>query len=78
MKKIYFIASIALILLNGCAGSTTDPRKGGLFSYNPDAYEKRLSDREHQLSDIESDTAAEKRKSAQLKKNLSSEKKKMH
>lgn len=78
MKKIYFIASIALLLLNGCAGGTTDPRRGGLFSYNPDAYEQRLSDREHQLSSIESDTAAQKRKSAQLKKNLSSEKKKMH
>ncbi|WP_415407901.1 hypothetical protein ACLHDG_05045 [Sulfurovum sp. CS9] len=78
MKKIYLITSIVLLLLNGCAGGTTDPRKGGLFSYSPDAYEKRLSDREHQLSAIESDTAAQKHKSAQLKKNLSSEKNKMH
>ena len=79
MKKIYLITTgIALLLLNGCAGGTTDPRKGGLFSYDPDAYEKRLSDRERQLSAIESDTAAQKRKSTHLKKNLSSEKNKMH
>jgi len=78
MKKIYLIASITLLLLNGCAGGTTDPRKGGLFSYDPDAYEKRLSDRERQLSAVESDTAAQKRKSTHLKKNLSSEKNKMH
>lgn len=68
------MAGVTLLLLNGCAGKTTDPRQGGLFSYNPDAYEKRLADREQKLSGIESDTAAQKRKSAQLKKNLSSEK----
>lgn len=71
-------AGIAVVLLNGCAGGTTDPRKGGLFSYNPDAYEQRLKDREQQLSSIENDTAAQKRKSARLKRELSSEKSKMH
>ncbi|WP_296824771.1 hypothetical protein [Sulfurovum sp.] len=79
MKKIYLMtAGIAIVLLNGCAGGTTDPRKGGLFSYNPDAYEQRLKDREQQLSSIENDTAAQKRKSARLKRELSSEKSKMH
>ena len=79
MKKTYLvITGVALLLLNGCAGGTTDPRQGGLFSYNPDAYEKRLADREQNLSGIESDTAAQKRKSAQLKKNLSSEKNKLN
>ncbi len=66
-----------LLLLNGCAGGTTDPRQGGLFSYNPTAYEQRLSDRERQLSSIEKDTAAQKRKNARLKRNLASEKSKM-
>ena len=70
MKKRYFIAGVALLLLNGCAGGTTDPRQGGLFSYDPNAYEQRLSDRERQLSGIEQDTAAQKRKSARLKKQL--------
>jgi len=78
MKKIYLmITGIILLLLNGCAGGTTDPRKGGLFSYNPDAYEQRLADRENHLSSIENDTAAQKRKSARLKKDLASEKNKM-
>lgn len=79
MQKIYLmVAGITIVLLNGCAGGTTDPRQGGLFSYDPAAYEQRLSDREHRLSSIEGDTAAQKRKSARLKRDLSSEKSKMH
>jgi len=35
---------IFLLLLAGCA-TTTDPRQGGLFSYNPRAYEQRLEER---------------------------------
>lgn len=35
---------ILLSLLTGCA-TTTDPRQGGLFSYNPQAYEQRLEER---------------------------------
>ena len=78
MKKIYLmITGMILLLLNGCAGSTTDPRKGGLFSYNPTAYEQRLSDREKHLASIEKDTDEQKRKSARLKKDLTSEKNKM-
>ena len=39
-------------LLSGCAtsGGTTDPRQGGLFSYNPKAYERRIQEREARLS----------------------------
>lgn len=72
------MTGFTLLLLNGCAGGTTDPRQGGLFSYNPDAYEKRLSDRESHLSSIENDTAEQKRKSARLKKDLASEKNKTY
>lgn len=75
MKKIYLITGVTLLLLSGCAGGTTDPRKGGLFSYNPNAYEQRLTDRETHLSSIENDTAAQQRKSARLKKDLASAKK---
>lgn len=78
MKKIYLITGVAILLLNGCAGGTTDPRQGGLFSYDPDAYEQRLSDRERHLASVENDTAAQKRKSARLKTDLASEKNKMH
>ncbi|RLA77061.1 MAG: hypothetical protein DRG30_01250 [Epsilonproteobacteria bacterium] len=74
MKKEYLIAGIAILLLSGCAGGTTDPRQGGLFSYDPDAYEQRLSDREGHLSSIENDTDAQKRKSARLKRDLASTK----
>lgn len=72
------MTGVVLLLLNGCTGGTTDPRQGGLFSYNPDAYEQRLADRERHLSSVENDTATQKRKNAQLKRNLASEKKKMH
>ncbi len=78
MKKIYLMTGVTLLLLNGCAGGTTDPRQGGLFSYNPDAYEQRLSDRESHLSSIENDTAAQKNKSTRLKRDIASEKNKMH
>ncbi len=77
MKNIYLITGVTLLLLNGCAGGTTDPRQGGLFSYNPNAYEQRLSDRERHLSSIENDTAAQKQKKDRLKRDLASEKNKM-
>jgi hypothetical protein len=78
MKVIYFLAGITLLLLNGCAGQTTDPRKGGLFSYDPDAYEQRLADRRNHLASIEQDTDKQKRKQAQLKRELNAQKKKKH
>lgn len=77
MKTIYFISGIALLVLNGCAGQTTDPRKGGLFSYDPAAYEQRLAERENRLSAIEHDTAVQKHKSARLKKDLARQKNKL-
>lgn len=77
MKTTYMIGTgIAMILLSGCA-TTTDPRQGGLFSYNPSAYEQRLSDKEQNLAGIESDTSKEKHKTKQLNRTLSTEKKKL-
>lgn len=72
------MTGVVLLLLNSCAGGTTDPRQGGLFSYNPDSYEQRLADRESHLSSVENDTAAQKSKSARLKNDLASEKNKMY
>ena len=56
-------ASLALtgslvVLLAGCAGQTTDPRQGGLFSYNPQAYEQRLQERQSHLSQVEQENRA--------------------
>jgi hypothetical protein len=42
--------------LAGCAGQTTDPRQGGLFSYNPSAYDQRLQERQHLLAQEELST----------------------
>ncbi len=58
---------LGVLLLAGCAGQTTDPRKGGLFSYDPAAYEQRIADRENNLNSIKIDTSVQKNKSRQLK-----------
>ena len=73
----YVLCSLGLLLLSGCAGKTTDPRKGGLFSYNPDAYEKRLSDRQKQLNSINRDTRIQKNKNKKLKNQYNTEKSKI-
>jgi predicted nucleic acid-binding Zn-ribbon protein len=41
-----------LLLLIGCA-TTTDPRQGGLFSYNPQAYEQRLEERRQTMAALD-------------------------
>ena len=48
------------VLLPACAvdGGTTDPRKGGLFSYNPKAYERRIEEREARLNVSSEETGA--------------------
>jgi len=74
--KRYIVGSISVILLSGCA-TTTDPRKGGLFSYNPDAYEKRLDDRRNKLHSVEKDTTVQKQRSKTLKRQYSVEKNKL-
>lgn len=52
--------------LCGCAGQTTDPRQGGLFSYNPDAYEQRLRNRQEHLTAVEQATESEQMQAADL------------
>jgi chromosome segregation ATPase len=41
-----------LLFLMGCA-TTTDPRQGGLFSYNPQAYEQRLEERRQTMAALD-------------------------
>jgi septal ring factor EnvC (AmiA/AmiB activator) len=58
--------SCLALLLSGCAGQTTDPRQGGLFSYNPQAYEQRLLERHDHLSQVEQANRDAESKSAVL------------
>ncbi len=67
MLKKSVIGCMGILLLAGCAGQTTDPRKGGLFSYDPKAYDQRLADRRSYLSSVENDTTVQKKKNSQLK-----------
>lgn len=52
-KASLVLACSLVMVLAGCAGQTTDPRQGGLFSYNPQAYEQRLQERQSHLSQVE-------------------------
>jgi chromosome segregation ATPase len=59
MKHLILVAGCLLMLLSleACVSSTeTDPRKGGLFGYNPKAYEKRIEDKKATLATTEADT----------------------
>ena len=57
--------TMSLFVLTACQ-TTNDPRKGGLFSYDPEAYEKRIEDREDRLQELEDQQEIEKQKSEQL------------
>ncbi|MBM9514883.1 hypothetical protein [Desulfogranum marinum] len=67
MRKLFYgVCIMTAASLMGCSGKTTDPREGGLFSYNPEAYEKRLQDRQNQLTQIEGTTRSEQNKKIEL------------
>lgn len=63
-KKLLLLAC-TILLLGSCA-TTDDPREGGLFSYDPEAYEKRLVERRERLTKLEEKQEAEKQKSTEL------------
>ena len=66
-SKIFLALSLSLVLLGGCmGGGTTDPSKGGFFSYNPEAYEKRIQEREARLAAIEAQQAKEREENTAL------------
>jgi multidrug resistance efflux pump len=65
---------VVAFLISGCT-TTTDPRKGGLFSYNPKAYEVRLDKRKSELHTIEKNTNIQKIESQNLESKLSQNKK---
>lgn len=68
MKQRAFLVLVTVVglLLGGCAGQTTDPRQGGLFSYNPEAYEQRLENRRQDLSQVEQENQRADAESKQL------------
>lgn len=52
-------------LLYACA-TTENPREGGLFGYNPQAYEKRKAEREAKLNALEEEKTTAKQKTVEL------------
>lgn len=75
MKSVYYaiLSLFTAATISGCAGQTTDPRQGGLFSYNPKAYEKRAQDKKDNVSKIEQSTQSAKEESSKLEANKSSQ-----
>lgn len=61
-----FLTLLLAATLAGCAGQTTDPRQGGLFSYNPSAYDQRLQERQHLLAQEEQSTRSAEAEKAVL------------
>lgn len=69
MKSIIPASACLLMIfsLGACVSSTeTDPHKGGLFGYNPKAYEKRIEERKATLEATQSDTQQAKLTSQKL------------
>lgn len=54
------------LMLGGCMGGSTNPREGGLFSYNPEAYEQRQQERQARLAAIEDEQRRESGRTATL------------
>nr|WP_320010211.1 hypothetical protein [uncultured Desulfobulbus sp.] len=65
-RKQLIVALGCTLLLAGCAGQTTDPHQGGLFSYNPNAYEQRLQNRRDHLNQVEEQNRQEQAESTAL------------
>lgn len=78
--KHSIVALIALAAFIGATGcnTTDDPRQGGLFSYSPAKYEKRLQDREAKLSQIEAEQMAEEQENSALRKQVADKQKEVN
>ena len=68
MRAIYYgvLALAVTPLFSGCANQTTDPHQGGLFSYNPGAYEQRLEHKRQNLSTIDQANLSAQNESSRL------------
>ena len=77
-KSIYTIGVISLLfVLSSCANQTTDPHQGGLFSYNPAAYESRIQSRQKRLAQQKKENQSMRNKGARLEKEKTSVKREM-
>jgi chromosome segregation ATPase len=65
VQKALLLFCVA-VLQFGCAGQTSDPRQGGLFSYNPEAYEQRAQERKERLAAIEQGNQSLRSESSKL------------
>jgi chromosome segregation ATPase len=68
MKKLISLGFFILLIV-GCA-TTDDPRQGGLFRYDPEAYEKRLEQRRQNLEALQQNQQHEKKKSQDLERDV--------
>ena len=68
---------VLVFVLTGCA-TTTDPRQGGLFSYNPQAYQQRLDERRNTLAALGNNAEEQQRleREAEEKRQVLAEQKK--
>ncbi|MDR1947511.1 MAG: hypothetical protein LBQ51_10165 [Desulfovibrio sp.] len=72
-KTAIFLA--CLMLMTAACATTDDPGKGGLFSYSPDAYEKRKAGREARLAELRREQQAEEAQQGKLQASATSKRK---
>lgn len=63
---VVILLNCMVLLSAGCFGASTNPREGGLFGYNPEAYEARQQERQARLEAIRQEQLREKATSASL------------
>lgn len=85
MSRKLIAGALTLLFLGGCAAGSTNPREGGLFSYNPQAYEKRLEERrsflaseDYRAEENESQRLALESEKSVKSKRLAAEKKRLN
>ena len=59
------LAGVCLMLLSGC-GLSTDPTQGGLFGYNPKAYEARQQAKRAELQSLEAEKEQHRQETVRL------------
>ena len=62
---LLLLLSATMFLGEGCQ-TTDNPREGGLFSYDPQAYDRRLEERRQRLDQAKQEQAAEQQRTSQL------------
>ena len=66
MKALSVTLLLSSFLFTACSNMTDDPRQGGLFSYSPSKYEKRLQQREAELAAAEAEQSVENSRRSSL------------